>query len=401
MAIRGAGAAERSAKASLTARLLVRHSGLAGQMMTDIRWETFEGTHFEVGRKLGRYWVQRLEACEKSKYGRGFLKKKPYRKWLGDYQWSENHERLVGTFRRHFPLLVEEINGMVQGANDAGYKASFKTMFRMSLGEVDDDEVLDCSTIAHHGDKEMTLAHNEEDDCRYPLCYATVRLYKKSGNRDFLTVSYPFQFFGSAVGANSTLAFTGNSIGMSKLRKREVRHSLDGRVAKTVFSRLMLEEPSPSEIKRLLRSYHAVSPCHWYIASRASIISAKIRPRASAEGDAADQLRAPDIPQETSYHTNHFQQGDSACWSWPKYKDQEESKERLATLRSFAESIGADRYVTMSSLREPLERLRVCTRKRYTSATILLAVAQSGTKVQAFDHFDGDTVPVGTRAISA
>jgi hypothetical protein len=58
----------------------------------------------------------------------------------------------------------------------------------------------------------MILAHNEEEEMHYPLCYPRVRLRHKSGNREFLTVSYPFQFFGSAVGANSTLAFTGNSI---------------------------------------------------------------------------------------------------------------------------------------------------------------------------------------------
>jgi hypothetical protein len=93
-------------------------------MMTDIRWETFEGTHFEVGRKLGHYWVRRLEACRKSVYGRRFLKKY-HEEWLAESQITQEHKCLLGTLERHFPSLVEEIEGMAQGAKDKRYKASF------------------------------------------------------------------------------------------------------------------------------------------------------------------------------------------------------------------------------------------------------------------------------------
>jgi hypothetical protein len=76
------------------------------------------------------------------------------------------------------------------GPANAGYNACFKTMFRETLGEID-REWLDCSTIAHRGANAMFLAHNEMDDCRYPLCYARVRLHKKTWIiQEFLTVSY-------------------------------------------------------------------------------------------------------------------------------------------------------------------------------------------------------------------
>src|ERR1700730_4950301 len=108
-------------------------------MMVPLRWETFTGNNFDVGRQLGRYWVERLEACGKSTYGRSFLKEKQYekwlsgRRWLGDIQKSKDYACFVRIFHSHFPSLVEEIDGMVQGAKDAGYKAFFESMFDLCL----------------------------------------------------------------------------------------------------------------------------------------------------------------------------------------------------------------------------------------------------------------------------
>ena len=110
---------------------------------------------------------------------------------------------------------------MAKGVNDAGYEANFKTIFRASLGEAY-DELVDaskkmrgCSSIAYRGDNNIFLAHNEEDKWRYPLCYARVHLRKKGCVKNFLSVSYPFQFFGSVADANFNLAFTGNTIWMN------------------------------------------------------------------------------------------------------------------------------------------------------------------------------------------
>lgn len=368
--------------------------------MANVHWETFEGTHFQVGYKLGKYWVERLNGM-KSNYGKLFLKKNPYERWLADDYWSKDHEHLGCTFSRHFPLLVEELNGMVQGARDAGCKVSFKSMFRLSLGEAD-GELHGCSTIAHKGTNEIILAHNEEEERRFPLCYARVRLLNESRDREFLTVSYPFQFFGSAVGANSTLAFTGNSIGMIKRRKNEIKHTLSGRVPKTVFSRLMLEEPHISGIERLLGRHHAILPSHWYIASRTRIASAQIRPRASVKHDAATQLSVSDIRPETSCHTNHFQKGRSASWSWSK-SCTKESTNRLKRLETLAQELSrrADGSVSTSSFKKVLKKHRVQppSGMKGTSATIILSVGQSETTVDAIDYFDGEPIRVGMEEI--
>jgi hypothetical protein len=137
---------------------------------------------------------------------------------------------------------------------------------------------------------------------------------------------------------------------MSTRRKKEVKRSLDGRVAKTVFFRLMLEESRLSGTERLLRGYHAVLPGHWYIATRREIASAEIRPRASVEDDATAQLRIFNIPQGTSCHTNHFQEDRSPSWQWDD--NCKESEQRLKRLRSLTQrfSSGADQAVSTGNL---------------------------------------------------
>jgi hypothetical protein len=356
-------------------------------------WESFKGDHFEVGRQLGRFWVKRLNACSKTDYGRYLLKTEKRlgdRGWLGDAQRSKDYACLVSTLHREFPFLVEEIDGMVQGARDEGYKAFFETVFCECLGESD----FSCSTIAYRGADEMILAHHEMEERRYPLCYAKVALEKKCGIQKFLTVSYPFQFFGSSVGANGTLAFTGNSIGMRGQRQQEVTCSLDGRVPKAVFTRLMLEQPY--RIKRLLHRYHAVLPCHWYIATKGKIVSVQVRPLPSVRHRAAKQVTMLPV-QETSCHTNHFQKGPCTFWSWPDADDNKDSRKRLRELVGIVGKLNDDSdRDARNSLKHGLEKVR---KKPYTCATIFVRVGQSGTTLEAFDHFDGGTKGVGQAAI--
>ena len=152
-------------------------------------------------------------------------------------KWQAGLER---SFSRAFPRLVQEIEGMVQGVKESGYDAaSFAGLFGIVQGEVLDYK--GCSSIANIGNHATFLAHNEEERSIVPLCYAKVRLRKGQTTREFLSVSYPFQLFGSAVGANADIGFTGNSIGMQRRIWMPVRDSLMRRVPKTVLTRLMLE----------------------------------------------------------------------------------------------------------------------------------------------------------------
>jgi hypothetical protein len=248
----------------------------------------------------------------------------------------------------------------------------------------------------------MILAHNEEEEMRYPLCYPRVRLRHKSGNREFLTVSYPFQFFGSAVGANSTLAFTGNSIGMSPVLRERIRRSMDGRVPKTVLSRLMLERSSLSGIERLLRRYPALLPAHWYVASRTEIRSAQMRPRASVKYPGR-QFEWREV-EETTSHTNHFQHGPCASWFSSKREENDSKRnlERLQhTLATSSVSGSAPTNVIMGDLQSVLEEFRMKWGKEDTAATIVVAVGRSESRMKAYDHFDGGTVELPTQTIHA
>ncbi|MDO9326102.1 MAG: hypothetical protein Q7T80_14220, partial [Methanoregula sp.] len=247
--------------------------------MSDNHWLTFEGTHFEIGYQLGKYWISRIQSLSDVPDGTEFLEKYTYIKWLND-PWNKEHEPLLGYFLEHFPDLVEELSGMVQGINDYGGKirTTFPTLFGLLLGEVD-EEVFGCSTIAYRFGSETLLAHNEEDEkFRFPLCFARVRIESDQGNKEFLSVSHPFQLFGSSAGATPSFAFTGNSIKMDKQRKARIRGSLRCRVPKTVLSRLMLEQDGIPAVKRLLRSHHSTLPNHWFVVDNKSIWSVQLRP---------------------------------------------------------------------------------------------------------------------------
>jgi hypothetical protein len=111
-----------------------------------------------------------------------------------------------------------------------------------------------------------------------------------------------------------------------------------------------------------------------------------------------------DQSAELSCHTNHFKRDRSDSWCWNK-KDTSESKKRLKKLDNLAKKYrrGANGGLRNNDLREALEELRVRSRlglKNYTAATIIFAVNQFGTKVEAYDHFDAkDSVRVGTRVV--
>jgi hypothetical protein len=105
--------------------------------MDDLGWKFFEGTPHEIGRQLSRYWAQRLRSLKSKSPGRTFYNQA--KKRFDEQFWGECHQALASAFQLRFPLLWQEIEGMVEGAKEAGFRtASFRSMFRLCLGELDE-----------------------------------------------------------------------------------------------------------------------------------------------------------------------------------------------------------------------------------------------------------------------
>ncbi len=347
--------------------------------MSDNQWLTFEGTHFEIGYLLGKYWISRIQSLPDESGGTEFLEQYNYIKWLND-PWNEEHEPLLGYFLEHFPDLIEELSGMVQGINDYGGKirTTFPTLFGLLLGEVD-EEVFGCSTIACRSGSETLLAHNEEDDkFRFPLCFAHVSLKSEQGSKKFLSVSHPFQLFGSSVGATPSFAFTGNSIKMDKQRKARIRESLRCRVPKTVLSRLMLEQEGIPAVKRLLSAHHSTLPNHWFVADTKNIWSVQLLPLAFGYLSPKSQMIWVSVKEAIAFHTNHFQGLDRSYTTWSGNKAyQKESERRLKKLIALQAS---EKDCSAAGLRKVLLSLRNSSKylERNTAATILFKVQPKG-----------------------
>ena len=370
--------------------------------MPDSKWLSFEGTHFDIGYQLGKYWTSRIESLAEEPDGAAFLKEYNYIKWLND-PWNKKHEPLLGYFLEHFPDLVEELSGMVQGINECGGKirTTFPTLFGLLLGEVD-EEVFGCSTIAYRSEGKTLLAHNEEDDkFRFPLCFARVSLKSDQGSKEFLSVSHPFQFFGSSVGATPSFAFTGNSIKMDRQRKARIRGSLRCRVPKTVLSRLMLEQDGIPAVKRLLGAHHSALPNHWFVADTKNIWSAQLLPISFGYLSPKSQMAWVTVKEAIAFHTNHFQNPDQSTKTWTGTKAyQNESERRLKKLIALQAS---EQDFSSAGLRNVLLSLRNSSKymEKATAATILFRVHPKGVSGDADNYFNGTIDVVGPCSIGS
>ena len=368
--------------------------------MSKNHWLTFEGTHFEIGYQLGKYWISRIQSLSHEPHGKEFLEKYTYIKWLND-PWNKEHEPLLGYFLEHFPDLVEELSGMVQGINDYGGKirTTFPTLFGLLLGEVD-EEVFGCSTIAYHSGNETLLVHNEEDEkFRFPLCFARVRIKSDQGNKEFLSVSHPFQLFGSSAGATPSFAFTGNSIKMDRQRKARICESLRCRVPKTVLSRLMLEQDGIPAVKRLLGAHHSALPNHWFVVDTKNIWSAQLLPLAYENPSPKSQMIWVRVKEAIAFHTNHFQGLTKSYTTWSCNKAyQKESEKRLKKLISLQAS---EKDCSAVGLRNVLLSLRNSSKplERNTAATILFKVNPKEVMGNADSYFNGEIDVIGPCSI--
>jgi len=176
------------------------------------RFEMLEvsGSYYDIGYSSGKTfsknirsivksrqdWIQSLLAVTDSKSGRKYS------------------EALLSESRKHFPHIVEEIEGIADGC---GY--SFDFLWMMSIqSELNayQKENPGCSTIYYRDTKHNWLAHNEDGDTSYSGKMYILKAHPPSGV-SYITLVYPGIIEGLGPSFNSYgMVETTNFIGCNK-----------------------------------------------------------------------------------------------------------------------------------------------------------------------------------------
>ncbi|MHB8790155.1 MAG: C45 family autoproteolytic acyltransferase/hydrolase [Desulfobulbaceae bacterium] len=270
------------------------------------------GNHYQVGYRLGKWWGEYFLANRQTPAMKRLLKKYDYFDYLQN-SWSiskNGHAPLLEHTMQCFPEIIQEIAGIEKGVSDAFSDSSVKTIpsfldiFCLCLGETDDPKY-NCSSIVLKTKKGYFLGHNEEYTTRYPLLVAKVDLHTSTGKKRFVSISHPFQLFGSSAGMNRSLAFSGNSIGC-KDQEHWLRDTWQDRLPKTVISRKLLELSTQEEAEQLFSRYHVTLPSHQYIISCDRARSFQIIPTRNTHQNPSKQLMVNEIAEPMHWHANHF-----------------------------------------------------------------------------------------------
>ena len=241
------------------------------------KWVSFSGNRYKVAFDLGEYWAKYW--AEERKAGRKCKRFDLEHHRHCSPSTEQSLARAQALVARKFPALKKEIECMVAGINCAGVKANYAGLFAQVLGEAGPG----CATIGvlSKSGKGGMLSHNEEDSWDTPLCFSHVTISGPGAPRRFLSVSYPYQLFGSAAGATTRFAFSGNSIYLCSKLETAVRNTRAHRVPKTVLTRLLLEERSMAGAKQLLSEHHLLQANNLCFLTAAGPFKAQIVPNES------------------------------------------------------------------------------------------------------------------------
>jgi hypothetical protein len=236
----------------------------------------FEGNYAKIGEELGFWWGKYFKEIQNQKLYKKHPICKKYVKWLqGGDLWEDKFSPLLNNVIMLFPEVIEEINGITRGVRKAKWdKISFLDIFAFCLAETGVRNY-NCSSIILKDNGGLLIAHNDEEETIYPLLLSKVKLTNNLTYKTFISISYPFQLFGSAAGMNSNFAFQGNSIGCYN---RKLRYRWADSIPKTILSRKMLELETIDEIEELFRQHNSTLPNHHYIAFRDKAFSISMRP---------------------------------------------------------------------------------------------------------------------------
>jgi predicted choloylglycine hydrolase len=241
------------------------------------------GSYREIGYRMGRIF--------KSNITEGLRRRSAWADGLNAVRYTHrgrSYSRdLLKLTRRHFPHLVEEIEGMAAGAGMAF--AALWTLFIQCELEAFKEEPEGCSTIFFKNGKQTWLFHNEDGNNAYADLMFTIRVSPPSGVR-FAAMVYPGIPAGNGPAMNAAgILQTTNYIGST--------HPEVG-LPRYVLSRAILEAKTLKEALQIATMTPLAFPCHHNLAEVSSgrYVSVETTP----EGHAVFE------PEALYHHTNHL-----------------------------------------------------------------------------------------------
>jgi hypothetical protein len=333
-----------------------------------------EGNYAEIGEKLGEWWGNFL-----IKNNRKQIIKK-YSDWLED-SWEDRYSPLLINVIKNFPDIHEEISGITRGVLKTGLKTSFLHIFALCLAETGERNN-NCSSVILKNNSGLFIAHNDEEETIYPLLLTKVKLRKNLTCKTFISISYPFQLFGSAAGMNRNFAFQGNSIGYSRKVQKLESHWEDS-IPKTIFSRKMLELETIDDIEELFKQHNSTLPNHHYIAFQDKAFSIEIRPLDKNQFKKREIL----ISANYEFRTNHFIDDKGKIdkgWIWRLLEDRENSVARYEYLQKNLKGTISQQMIENAI--KSLAKNKRC--KKHTSATLLFTISKTKHICEGLFYFD-------------
>jgi hypothetical protein len=345
------------------------------------------GSNYEIGRTVGEWWAKYfLDNKQADKL------KRYYFRFL-ENNWEEKHAPLLRNTIKYYPEIIEEIAGMEKGVATVfknwkeKYKVSFLDVFCLCLGDTDDEEY-NCSSVISKTPDGYFLAHNEEDECQYPLLIADVKCKLTKGVKRFISISHPFQLLGSVAGMNSFLAFSGNSIGCLS-QEKTLRDTWDYRIPKTVFLRKLLEARTIKDVKDILSSHHSTLPYNYNVVFKDKAYSVQVRPILDITDyrNPKEQITINKISNDPELQTNRFNLRNGKFdkkWTYKK-KDISNSIERLIYLKKQIIT-NIDSTVSIDRVKDVLLKMAKKYKKR-TSASLLFEISNKKSFFEGHFYF--------------
>jgi len=250
------------------------------------RFEMLEvsGSYYDIGFSAGKTFSKNIQFVVKNGH-----------EWINALQKVINSksgriysDALLNNSRKHFPQIVEEIEGLADGS---GY--SFDFMWMMSIqSELNayQKEITGCSTVYYRDNRHNWLAHNEDGDAMYSGRMYVLKAHPPSGV-SYITLVYPGLIEGVGPSLNSFgMIETTNFIGCNKPVVGVPRYFL---------GRAILESKSMEEAIQLAAFQPKAFPWHHNLAScqTKEYVSIETLP------DGTTEIRRP---QGVYIHTNHL-----------------------------------------------------------------------------------------------